>query len=225
MNLEEFNYIENRDCVRGLSELPDESIKLVITSPPNYEGEGNFRDYLGELRAVFYLCYEKLEEGRFIAINVANITLENGKRIPLNHYIINEMIDLGYNFKEDIIYEKSQGKAVDLEGIRHSINHEYILVFQKPGLKTKEYNTYESSVWKMSSVGEVSGITPFPVELSDKVVGRYSEEGDVVLDPYIGSGTTAISCIKLNRKYIGYEIDEGIYKISDKLIKNFKDRA
>lgn len=220
----DYNYIENRNCIRGVSELTDSSIDLVLTAPPNYDSSESetLEEYLGTMRAVFYLCYTKLKQGKFIAINIENITIEKGVRIPLQNHITNLMLDLGFEYKEDIIYEKSKGTSLQVEGVRHSVNHEYILVFQKPGSKSDEYNTQESNVWKMSTVGKVSGITPFPIELSDKVIGRYSVKGDVVLDPFIGSGTTALSSIKSGRKYIGYEINEEVYLISKKVINNFK---
>lgn len=165
------------------------------------------------------------------------------RRIPIPFHFVSLMESIGFKFLEDIIWVKPEGSARNRGGrfyqdrqplqYKPNVVNEYILVFQKPirGLidkilkrYKKNENIYNSSlilneyertnIWKIQPVTKSLHSAPFPLEIPEKLIKYYSFTNDVVLDPFIGSGTTAIACKKLKRRYIGFEIDKNYYDLS-----------
>jgi site-specific DNA-methyltransferase (adenine-specific) len=113
--------------------------------------------------------------------------------------------------------------------------HEYILVFSKGTYTRKntykrkstinrdEFLEYTKSVWTFPAVSarSVGHPAPFPVELPLRLIHLYTYEGEVVLDPFMGSGQTAIAAIQAGRKYIGYEIEASYVQLAEKRIQRF----
>ena len=113
--------------------------------------------------------------------------------------------------------------------------HEYILVFSKKTFSKKnprrrkstisktEFLELTKSVWTFSAepATKIGHPAPFPVELPYRLIQLYTFEGDVVLDPFIGSGQTAIAAIKTKRHYVGYDISEEYVKLAERRIKEF----
>ncbi|MGH2644631.1 MAG: DNA-methyltransferase [Chitinophagaceae bacterium] len=112
--------------------------------------------------------------------------------------------------------------------------HEYILVFSKGDYKRERHqkeNTiskdqfmeWTKSIWTMNaeSARRIGHPAPFPEELPDRLIQLYSFRGDIILDPFIGSGTTALSAVKANRNYIGYDISEGYIALAQKRLYNY----
>ena len=83
---------------------------------------------------------------------------------------------------------------------------------------------FTKSIWTFSAerASRVKHPAPFPVELAYRLIQLYTFENDVVLDPFLGSGTTCIAALKTNRKYIGYDIDKKYCEIAEKRIEEFK---
>jgi len=158
---------------------------------------------------------------------------EESKRIPLPFHFVNIMEEIGFKFIEDIIWIKPEGSSKNRNGrffqdrqpvqYKPNVINEYILVFQKPmkGLIDKIVRGYtgeikekslvsdgyeRTNVWYMNPKTNSKHPAPYPEELSDKCITYYSYINDIVLDPFMGSGTTAISARKLGRNFIGYEI-------------------
>jgi len=114
--------------------------------------------------------------------------------------------------------------------------HEYILVFSKDSyMRTKpedkkntiskeQFMEWTKSVWIMNpeSAKKVGHPAPFPIELPYRLIQLYSFKGDVILDPFMGSGTTAIAALMSGRKYIGYDIDPEYVKLAEKRINPYK---
>lgn len=154
-------------------------------------------------------------------------------RIPLAFHFVPLMEDIGWKFIEDIIWVKPEGAAKNRNGgffqhrqpvaYKPNIINEYIFVFQKPSkhlidkivrgydaitsLNSKVNDGYErTNVWKINPETKSKHPAPYPETLVENLIKYYSFCGDVVLDPFVGSGTTCISAFKLNRKSIGFEI-------------------
>ena len=111
--------------------------------------------------------------------------------------------------------------------------HEYILVFSKGDLKRPkgedtigrdDFLEWTKSIWRMGteSAKKVHHPAPFPVELPHRLINLYSFKGDVVLDPFMGSGTTAIAALKNGRHYVGYDTDPEYVAIAGKRISDYK---
>lgn len=228
-----------------MDEIPDDSIHLMITSPPynvgkEYDEDLSLDEYLELLTKVFSQTYKKLVTGGRACINIANI----GRKpyIPLHAMIIEIMLDLGFLMRGEIIWDKSAsaGGSCAWGSWMSASNpvlrdfHEYILVFSKESYsknkKQEKRDTIEhddfiqwtKSIWTFSAVNakKIGHPAPFPIELPHRLINLYSYEGDVVLDPFCGSGTTCIAAAKNNRYYIGYDIKKEYVELSQKRISN-----
>jgi site-specific DNA-methyltransferase (adenine-specific) len=231
----------------NMKEIPDHSVHLMVTSPPYnvtkaYDEELSLQEYLQLLKNVFTETYRVLVYGGRACINIANI----GRKpyIPLSDYISQMMIEIGFLMRGEIIWHKNAGAGVSMAwGSWQSASnpvlrdtHEYILVFSKGSFSRKkssdkintitkeQFMEWTKSVWSMNpeSAKKVGHPAPFPVELPFRLIQLYTFKGDVVLDPFMGSGSTAIAALKSDRKYVGYEIKPEYIKLAEERIKQYK---
>ena len=224
------NIIYNSDS-RNMKELPDNSTHLMITSPPynvgkEYDEDLSLSEYKDLIKKVMQETYRVLVEGGRACINIANI----GRKpyIPLHAYIIEIAESCGFFMRGEIIWDKgaSAGTSCAWGSWMSASNpvlrdvHEYILIFCKNTFKRlpikqntigrDDFLENTKSIWKFStaSAKKYKHAAPFPVELPSRLIDLYSFSGDIILDPFMGSGTTAESAVLKNRKYIGYEINK-----------------
>ncbi|MDL0088242.1 DNA-methyltransferase [Campylobacter gastrosuis] len=230
----------------NMSELPDNSVHLMLTSPPynvskDYDENLTLDEYLKLLKSVFKETKRVLVNGGRVCINIANI----GRKpyIPLTMYVNQIMIELGFLMRGEIIWDKSASSGVSLAwgSFKSASNpvlrdtHEYILVFSKGDFKREKRDKLDSinkenfmewskSIWRFGAVSakKVGHPAPFPIELPRRLIEFYSFENDIVLDPFIGSGTTALAAIDLKRNFVGYEINDEYVKLANSKIKNHK---
>jgi site-specific DNA-methyltransferase (adenine-specific) len=245
------NTIIHGSCQK-MMELPDNCLHLMITSPPynvskEYDEDLSLQEYLKLLHEAFSETYRVLVNGGRACVNVANL----GRKpyIPLSDYISNMMIDIGFNMRGEIIWNKaaSASPSTAWGSWQSAANpilrdmHEYILIFSK-GLykreRTKEEKTnkkdtitkeqfmdWTKSVWAMNAerAGRIGHPAPFPEELPYRLIQLYSFTEDIILDPFMGSGTTAVSAIKSQRNYVGYDVREEYITLANKRIKIAKE--
>ena len=214
----------------NMHELPDNSVHLSITSPPynvgkEYDEDLTEAEYSELLNSVWKEVYRTLVPGGRACINVANV----GRKpyIPLNAIISKQMIELGFLMRGEIIWNKSASAGVSCAwGSWKSASnpvlrdtHEYILVFSKgqfnrpakgktSSITKEEFLEFTKSVWAFpaESAKRVSHPAPFPVELPRRLIQLYSYIDDLIIDPFIGSGSTAVAAVRTKRKYVGYDI-------------------
>jgi DNA modification methylase len=225
-----------------MSELPDNCVHLMITSPPynvrkEYDEDMTLKEYLGLLRTVGEETYRVLVTGGRACINIANV----GRKpyIPLHAYIIQEMLDIGFLMRGEVIWDKasSAGPSTAWGSWASAANpvlrdvHEYILIFSKESFSRKgngKENTIDrdgflswtKSIWTFpaESARRIGHPAPFPEELPKRLIELYSYRGDVILDPFCGSGTTCVAAINCDRHYVGYEINADYVQLSNKRI-------
>ena len=231
----------------NMEEIPDNSVHLMITSPPynvgkEYDNDLTLDEYLELLTSVFSQTYKKLVTGGRACINIANI----GRKpyIPLHAMVIETMLDLGFLMRGEIIWDKSaSGGGSCAWGSWMSASnpvlrdyHEYILIFSKESysknkaqakrdtIDKDDFIQWTKSIWTFPAVNakRIGHPAPFPIELPHRLINLYSYEGDVVLDPFCGSGTTCIAALQNKRNYIAYDINEDYIKLSQKRISNHK---
>lgn len=242
------NNIYNIDCIDGMRLMDENSIDFIVTSPPynvgkdygeEYNDEVNLSVYLDFLRETFRQCYRILKNGGRIAINVAN----TGRKpyIPLSSYINIMMIELGFKCRGEIIWNKgaSVGASCAWGSWRSPSNpalrdvHEYILIYSKGDYKHKgnkddatisaeDFTEFTKSIWNINaaSAKKIGHPAPFPLTLPERLINLYTFKGDTVLDPFMGSGTTAVACVQAERNYIGFEINKEFCDKAEERIKN-----
>lgn len=229
-----------------MRDIPDNSVHLMITSPPynvskQYDEDLSLNEYLNLLYKVFKETFRVLVHGGRACINVANV----GRKpyIPLSDYISHIMIELCFDMRGEIIWNKAAGAGVSTAwGSWQSASnpilrdtHEYILVFSKGDYKREskgkqntiskdQFIEWTKSIWTMNpeSAKRVGHPAPFPEELPFRLIQLYSFLGDIILDPFMGSGTTAVSALKSDRKFIGYETDENYIKLAEARLSRYR---
>jgi len=249
-------YIENKILEQNLNklfckssekmdELPDNSIHLMITSPPynvtkEYDQDLNLIEYIDLLNRVWKETYRVLVPGGRVCINVANL----GRKpyIPLHRYIIEGMQNIGFLMRGEIIWNKASSASPStawgswLSAANPVLRdiHEYILVFSKDSFSRKSKNKINSiskedflewtkSVWTFPAVSakKIGHPAPFPEELPHRLIQLYTFKDDVVLDPFVGSGTTCLSALKNNRYFVGYDISSEYISMAERIISSY----
>jgi site-specific DNA-methyltransferase (adenine-specific) len=226
-----------------MSGLPDRCVHLMVTSPPynvtkQYDDDLSLREYLGMLARVFGEVYRVLAVGGRACINVANL----GRKpyIPLSAHIAHLMQEIGFLQRGEIIWHKGAGAGVSMAwgSWRSASNpvlrdtHEYILVFSKGSFRRPaegrestigrdEFMEWTKSVWTMNteSARRVGHPAPFPEELPRRLIELYTYKGDVVLDPFMGSGTTAVAALRSDRCYVGYEVSSDYMALAEARVR------
>jgi modification methylase len=232
-----------------MAELPDSSVHLMVTSPPynvgkDYDKDLSLDEYLAFLKRVWIETYRVLVPGGRACINIANL----GRKpyIPLHSFILRDMIGIGFLMRGEIIWDKgaSASSSTAWGSWQSATNptlrdtHEYILVFSKGNfhrdklagradtISKEEFLEYTRSVWAFSaeSAKKIGHPAPFPVELPYRLIQLYTFRDEVVLDPFMGSGQTALAALKANRHYIGYEVNEEYRALADRRIQNAEQK-
>lgn len=229
----------------NMKELPDNSIHLMITSPPynvskEYDDDLTLQQYLALLENSFKETYRVLVNGGRACINVANL----GRKpyIPLSDYISKIMIAIGFKMRGEIIWNKaaSSSPSTAWGSWQSAANptlrdvHEYILIFSKGDYKREkeskensisrdQFIEWTKSIWTMNaeSAKRIGHPAPFPEELPFRLIQLYSFKDDIILDPFMGSGTTALSAVKSERKFVGYDINKEYVALAEKRLHSY----
>jgi len=232
------NQIYNESSTHML-QIPDNSVALAFTSPPynvgkDYENDMGLEAYLGLIREVAQEVYRVLRPGGRYIINIANL----GRKpyIPLHAFFYQIHLALDFLPMGEIIWQKGKGangscawgswKSAKAPRLRDV--HEYILVFAKQsysrpdkGISTLERDEFMAStlsIWKIppESAKKRGHPAPFPLELANRVIKLYSYQHDVILDPFMGSGTTCVAAKQLKRHYVGFDISAEYCELANK---------
>lgn len=260
----ETNLIYNEECAKGMRKfIPDESIDLVVTSPP-YDDLRNYNGYSFNFEEVAQELWRTLKPGGVVVWVVGDKT-HNGSETGTSFRQALYFKDIGFNLHDTMIYEKDSISFPDK--VRYYQIFEYMFVFSKGKPKTtnliadrknkwfngkkkikgsyrgkdgtqvrhskqnllKEYGT-RFNIWRIanghqkSTLDKVAFKHPaiFPEKLAGDHILSWSNPGDVVLDPFMGSGTTAKMAMLNNRYYIGFEMSEEYCSIIDQRLSVYK---
>jgi site-specific DNA-methyltransferase (adenine-specific) len=225
-----------------MGELPENSVHLMVTSPPynvgkEYDKDLTLDEHREFMKSVWAETKRVLVPGGRCCINVANL----GRRpyIPLHALVIEDMLKLGFLMRGEIIWAKDAssspstawGSWLSASNPTLRDTHEYILVFSKDSfsrerlgrestIKRDEFLEFTKSVWRFDAepARKIGHPAPFPVELPYRCIQLYTFKGEVVLDPFMGSGQTAIAAVRAGRRYVGYELDPKYARLSEQRI-------
>ena len=220
----EYDYIECGDCLELLKSIPDNSIDLIVTDPPyKFENQGGGfyaknkstqRTYLDSLKKLGCCDFEpeeflnnlKPKMKKFYGYFFCNKTLVK------NYIQWAEDNKMNYD-----ILVMGKSNPIPSFNNHHLSDLEYIIMIREKGTyfsKHKDIDDFR----KFYITSCKKGIHPSekPIEIIKRFIRVSSKEGDIVLDPFMGSGTTPVACVETNRHYIDFEIDENYYNIACK---------
>ena len=210
--------------------LPECSVHLVVTSPPynvgkEYDNNLTLDEYRAFIKRVLAEVYRVLVPGGRICFNIANL----GRRpyLPMHRFIIEDMLTLGFLMRGEIIWNKAASSASStawgswMSASNPTLRdvHEYILVgcketFKRPKVEGRtstisrnDFLAWNRSVWEFpaESARKIGHPAPFPTELPRRCIELYTYTDEVVLDPFMGSGSTALAALETGRQFVGYE--------------------
>lgn len=240
---------------RAMTQLPDGSVALVVTSPPYFVGKeyeqavtganadrtgspppASYIEYLEMLRDVFAECKRVMEPGGRIAVNVANLGRKPYRSLAADVIRILQD-DLGLLLRGEIVWIKAEGAAgsVAWGSFRKATNpvlrdlSERVIIASKgrfdrarsPQQREQEGYPYKNTMsvdefmeatldlWRIDaeSARRVSHPAPFPLQLPRRLIELYTYEDDLVLDPFMGSGTTLVAAARTGRRGVGYDLE------------------
>jgi len=232
----ELNKIYCMDCMEGIKKIPNNSVDLVVTSPPyniginygeNYSDDLIHEDYKKWILEVYMQLFRVIKEGGLVCINVGN---QRNSGLP--HYTYFLLKEAGFNIIKEIFWYKGL----------YYIQGETIFVCSKGEDYNQYYNKNDgfysngqfATIWEMryknnESRKKLNHNAFFVKQLPINFIKINTKEGDIVLDPFMGTGTVAKACKELKREFIGFEINPEYIKTSNKrlsqevLISNMTD--
>lgn len=212
----------------------------------------SYSEYIDSLNLVWMECFRVLKSGCRLCINIGDQFARVAyygryKVVPIHSEIIRFCETIGFDYMGAIIWHKPttmhtsggsniMGSYPYPRGGIVKIDYEYILLFKKPGtykapsqekrdaskLTDEEWNTFFSSHWNFMGEKQNKHIAVFPEELPYRLIRMFSFYGDTVLDPFMGSGTTALAAIRNGRNVVGYEINHEFIKFyEDKVLSQY----
>jgi site-specific DNA-methyltransferase (adenine-specific) len=235
---------------RTMPEVDDDSVALVVTSPPYFAGKEyeaalgrggvptTYAEYLGMLEEVFAECVRKLEPGGRVAVNVANLGRRPFRSLAGDvTWILQDRLRL--LLRGEVIWVKARGSTGSCawgsfqrpgNPVLRDLTERVIVASKgrfdralsarqrserrlpsEGSIFRDEFMEATTDLWEIpaESATRVGHPAPFPVELPERLIELYTYRGDLVLDPFMGSGTTAVAALRTERHFAGYDTDEG----------------
>ncbi|MDH3301358.1 MAG: site-specific DNA-methyltransferase [Acidimicrobiia bacterium] len=249
-----------------MAELPDNSVALVVTSPPYFVGKdyelavtessdvpSTYLDFLDMLGEVFAECRRVLEPGGRIAVNVANLGRKPYRSLSADVISILQD-DLGLLLRGEVIWEKASSSsgscawgsfAKASNPVLRDLTERVVIASKgrfnralgatkrkKLGLPHRSTITNDEFVdvtrdlWRIDpeSATRVGHPAPFPIDLPRRLIDLYTYEGDIVLDPFVGSGTTVVAALRTGRIGVGYDNEPEYLELAEERLADEIDR-
>jgi len=264
------NTIYQCDCREGLSKIEDNSIRLIVTSPPYFDAKdysnktskgykevlgqigkhsGEYSEYLADMLEVWKECERILMPNGKLCINTPILPMRKASmNTHYNRDYLNINNDIEYSILNNTdlfrysLYIWSKGPTSQLmfgsypyPANFYDLNTiEFINIFVKDGnpippekenreeskISKEEWRKYVSQIWEISPESDRSHPAPFPLEIPRRLVKMFSFKNDVVVDPFMGSGTTAAAAAECGRKYIGFDLNKEYIKMANNRMSN-----
>ena len=219
------------DCLEVMKDIEDESVDLVVTDPPylcdysRHDNKSRFSKKIANdentdkneemIRQYFKECY------RIMKKDTAIYCFCNYKKID---FFKEELEKAGFNLKNIIVWDKQRNGMGDLK-TTFGYSHEFILFASKgqPKIRGKRI----SDVWQFKRISSKQQVhqNQKPTELLSLAITKSSDEGMVVFDGFMGSGSTGVAALNTNRDFIGIELDEGYFEIAQNRLEEAANKT
>lgn len=225
------------ECLAIMKEIPDSSVDMVFTSPPYNmnlrinNGRYCSRQIVKEISTKYTNFADNLPMDAYLEFNrkvineclrVSNLVFYNIQVVTGNKpAVFGLMGEFAEKIKDLIIWDKGTAQPAMKYGVMNS-QFELIIVFENSAPISRRFETAQfergtmSNHWTIKRGKKPTGThgAVFPVELAQKAVLGFSKEGDTILDPFLGTGTTGVACVNTGRKFIGIEMDDKYFEIA-----------
>ena len=226
------NYIDNCDCLEGLAAIPDKSVDLIVTDPPYEIVAGGAGGAFGADKRGYHIVYAELDRGQDAKSGIRCdgfdfAVLDECCRVlkKINIYVWCSKLQV----RKLLAYFEDRGCVTDIL-TWHKTNPtptcnntylsdtEYLIFAREKGVKV--YGSYATkkkyyvSPTNKADKAKYEHPTIKPLDIIQNLLINSSQEGEIVLDPFMGSGTTAVACLKTGRNYIGFELDKRCHAIA-----------
>ena len=237
------NKIYNMDCIEGLKLLDDNSIDCIITSPPYNKKFFCNQKVTNQVWSKFRIEYDsygdnmEIEQYEQWLINVLNecfrVLKPNGSMFfnhkPIRYknkiyHPIKILLKSNFNIYQEIVWNRKNSPNIRKEVLLPNTERIWWLTKDKP--KVFKHNLdkiYNSEVWTFPALKCKEHPSPFPKTLPENCILLTTEPGDIVLDPFLGIGTTVITSKELGRKYIGFELSKKYCEITENKLRLEKE--
>jgi len=237
------NEIHVENCLDTMKRMPDGFVDLVVTSPP-YDDLRSYNGYSFDFESIARELF-RVVAGGGVVVWVVGDAVHKGSESGTSFRQALGFIDAGFRLHDTMIFEKNSSTyPASATGNRYSQIFEYMFVFSKGKPKTanlicdkpnkwaghKDFSgklknpvpdfSPRNNIWRfVTSFNGVKHPAPFPEQLALDHVESWSVEGDVVYDPFMGSGTTAKACVLTGRAWLGSEISKDYVEIAEKRLR------
>ena len=233
----------NSDCLESMKTLKDNSVDIVLTSPPYNmnlrirNGKYCSRQIVKELSTKYESFDDNLPMDEYFEFNknvlneclrVSDLVFYNVQFLTGNKPALFRL--MGYfhdKIKEFVIWDKVNAQPAIGSNVLNS-QFEVLIILQNSKPESRAFASGQfdrgtlSNVWNIKRGKKIhkSHGAVFPIDLAEKVIGNFCKVGDVVLDPFMGTGTTGVACKTLQRKFIGIELDENYFNVASDRINS-----
>ena len=228
----ETNKIYNQDCLEGMKYIDDKTIDAIITDPPYDISRVNNFNTMGRAGIDFGEWDKGFNQLNWLP-EAFRVLKDGGTLFIFNDWknvgeIAKYCESLGFEIKDMVRWKKTNPMPRNRDR-RYITDFEVAVWLVKPKGKwvfNRQSDTYDTCeyIYPLTPKSEKVGhTTQKPVQLMNEIILRHTNKDQLILDPFIGSGTTSISCINTNRNYIGFELDENYYNLACKRIEDYKN--
>jgi len=237
------NRFYNMDRVEGMRGIEDDSIDCIVTSPPyNKKGlalkkKGIRGNQIWQKHNIDYSAYEdNMPEETYrkwmvAAVNEMVRIIKPDGSIFFNHkprrfknqahLPTDFLMETGATIYQVIIWNRRNSPNIRNDILVPCVEYVYWLTKKKPKVFREQVDSdYKTEVWNIPPQRQNSHPAPFPLKLVENCINLSTQEGDLVLDPFMGSGTTALVAKELNRDWLGFEMDPNYIEISRERLAN-----
>src|SRR5699024_2021510 len=211
----EINKIYNMDCLEGMKNIPDKSVDLVVTDPP----------YGINISKTGKVGGGKLAKVKYYGVKDWDKKIPNKRVFEEIFRISKNQVIFGGNYFIEYLYNSNCGIVWDKNNSGNFADCELAWTRFDTAVRKSKYTWNGFIQENMKNKEERIHPTQKPAPLFEWIVKNYSEEGQTILDPFMGSGTTAIACHRLQRNFIGFELDKEYHKLATERYEKEKSQS